>query len=167
MRLRTERLTLRPWSVEDAPEFMALLLDQGFRSYSNLKPMELEEARTELTTRLTVSTRPGFGFWAIVDEEGICGVLQLKDQTLDDGRVMPEMGYRLVQDRWGRGYVTEAATALRDYAMAELQVDPLHLFIDDTNTRSQAVARRLGFHPGEGAKFKGWDVVIWSRSNPV
>lgn len=161
---RTQRLTLRPWTLEDVPQFVHLLQDEGFRSFSNLQPMNSEEARHELKTRLTVCTRPGFGFWAIVDEGRICGVIQLKDQSLDDGRSLPEMGYRLHRECWGRGYVTEVGGLLRDYAMDDLGVNPLHLFIDKTNTRSQAVAQRLGFHPGESARFKGFDVVIWSRS---
>lgn len=158
----THRLTLRPWRIEDAPSLEKLLADSGFRKFSNLEPLDLEGARRELETRL-IPSRDGFGFWAIEDGSGIVGVIQLKDQVLDNGESMPEMGYRLHQGSWGKGYATEAGCAIRDYACEELGIDPLVLFIDPDNTPSQAVAQRLGFQAGSSAQFKGTEIIIWSR----
>lgn len=157
----TARLQLRPWSTQEAPALLALRRDEGFCQFSNFEPLDLAGAREELKMRL-VASRPGFGYWAICDPD-VVGVIQLKDLTLDCGRSLPEMGYRLRQDTWGRGYATEAALCLRDYACGALGVNPLHLFIDPANHRSQGVARRIGFTAGEPGRFKGFDVVIWSR----
>lgn len=56
-----------------------------------------------------------------------------------------EIGYWLRTDRVGRGYVTEAAHALTEFAFASLGAARVEIRVDDRNQRSWAVAERLGF----------------------
>ncbi|HZC07940.1 MAG TPA: GNAT family N-acetyltransferase [Ktedonobacterales bacterium] len=56
-----------------------------------------------------------------------------------------EIGYWLAADAEGHGYMTEAATALVDYALSELAARRVEIRCNARNTRSAAVARRLGF----------------------
>lgn len=56
----------------------------------------------------------------------------------------PELAWLVYEGHEGRGYATEAAAALRDWAATELGLDRLVSYVDPTNPRSIAVAERLG-----------------------
>jgi RimJ/RimL family protein N-acetyltransferase len=72
----------------------------------------------------------------------------------------PELGWALVRDAWGNGYATEAAAAVRDWALE--RVDALVSVIAPDNTRSQHVAARLGAKPAETVQlFDTGDAVVW------
>jgi RimJ/RimL family protein N-acetyltransferase len=55
-----------------------------------------------------------------------------------------EVGYTLGRDYWGQGFATEAAGAVRDYALGELGAARLIALIIHGNTASENVARKLG-----------------------
>ena len=56
-----------------------------------------------------------------------------------------ELGYGLSPSYWGRGYATEAVTALIAAAFASGRVDQVVATTDADNHHSQAVLRRAGF----------------------
>lgn len=56
-----------------------------------------------------------------------------------------EIGYWLAADAEGHGYMTEAASALVDYLLRDLGARRIEIRCNVRNTRSAAVARRLGF----------------------
>jgi RimJ/RimL family protein N-acetyltransferase len=55
-----------------------------------------------------------------------------------------EIGWLLFNGQEGRGYATEAARALRDWAFGPRGLETLVSYIDPRNARSRAVAERLG-----------------------
>lgn len=55
-----------------------------------------------------------------------------------------EIGWRLAQPYWRKGYATEAAVAVADYAFATLGLSELVSFTAATNVRSRRVMKRLG-----------------------
>lgn len=54
------------------------------------------------------------------------------------------LGYWIGKPFWGRGYCTEAALALRDYAFGELQLNRLHACHWAHNPASGRVMQKLG-----------------------
>lgn len=56
-----------------------------------------------------------------------------------------EVGYWGVTKYLGRGLLTEAIIALRDFAINNLQANRLYLTTDEKNLKSQALAIRAGF----------------------
>lgn len=58
----------------------------------------------------------------------------------------PELGWQLFDGFEGHGYATEAALAVRDWAWREKGMGPLISLIAPDNTRSIALAERLGAH---------------------
>src|ERR1044072_2478662 len=55
-----------------------------------------------------------------------------------------EVGYTLGRPYWGQGLATEAAGAVRDYALLELGAERLIALIIHGNSASENVARKLG-----------------------
>jgi ribosomal-protein-alanine N-acetyltransferase len=99
----------------------------------------------------------GFGLFTTVRKEdgaviGRVGLLVWNADTWEpttraeseNGRTEVEVGYTIGRDYWGQGYATEAASAVRDYALRELGADRLIALIIHGNTASENVARKLG-----------------------
>ena len=63
------------------------------------------------------------------------------------GRRVPEVGYLLGKEFWGRGYAIEAARACKEYAFDTLGFDQVYSIIRDSNLASQRVAIRNGMLP--------------------
>lgn len=64
--------------------------------------------------------------------------------TIDGGRTI-EVGYSLDPDRWGRGFATEAVTAVVDWVFDELGVTRVVGMLHPDNRRSAMVLERCGF----------------------
>lgn len=85
----------------------------------------------------------GFGFFVVVEQQtgapiGRVGLLKHSDWP------EIELAWHLFEGAEGKGFATEAAFAVREWAREDLGLRQLHSYIDVNNTRSQAVAKRLG-----------------------
>jgi len=85
----------------------------------------------------------GFGFFMLVEQDtrqpvGRVGLIE------HAGWPATELAWHLFEGAEGKGYATEAAIAVKAWAREDLGMEQLHSYIDRTNTRSQAVAKRLG-----------------------
>lgn len=100
----------------------------------------------------------GFGPYAVVERSsrevmGYCGLFYFPDVG---GQPEVEIGYRLVRSAWGRGYATEAAQAVRDYAFQKLGIKRLIAMIDPSNIASLRVAEKLGMRYEKDLMFEGY-----------
>jgi RimJ/RimL family protein N-acetyltransferase len=100
----------------------------------------------------------GFGPYAVVERRenqviGYCGLFFFPDVA---GRPEIEIGYRLMKCSWGRGYATEAAAAVRDFAFDALTVKRLIAMIDPENTASIKVAKKIGMRYEKEVMFDGY-----------
>jgi RimJ/RimL family protein N-acetyltransferase len=72
---------------------------------------------------------------------------------------LPELTWALAYEHWGKGYATEAATAVRDWFGGGLIS-----LIAPENIRSQRLAARLGATPGETVEVPGVGTqVVWEH----
>ena len=77
---------------------------------------------------------------------------------------LPEIGYILHPDSWGRGLATEALTAVIDHVMARRDIDSLTADVDPSNVASIRLLGRLGFEQ-TGAASRTWRVGgVWMDS---
>jgi RimJ/RimL family protein N-acetyltransferase len=77
-----------------------------------------------------------------------------------------ELGWTLLRDAWGAGYATEAAQAVRDWALDELALARLISLIHPDNARSQRVARRLGeTHERDIVTARGHPAQLWALNS--
>ncbi len=78
-----------------------------------------------------------------------------------EGAIERELGYVLARERWGRGYATEAATAMRDHARSVPGETRLISLIHRDNEASKRVARKLGMTYERDAEFHGRMVELF------
>lgn len=76
----------------------------------------------------------------------------------------PDIGYAIVPEETGKGYATEAARALLNYAKETLGVDAVFGFYERGNEASRRVIQKLGF-VDRGFKnlvaFEGQESAVW------
>jgi RimJ/RimL family protein N-acetyltransferase len=94
---------------------------------------------------------------------GFCGLSRFSDVG---GRPETELGYRLARASWGRGFATEAARAVRDYAFDTLGIPRLISIIDPRNAASIRVAGKTGMRYEKEVTFQGHLVHIYAMERP-
>lgn len=132
--LRTERLTLRPVTVDDVDALHTWQSLPEVCAYLPYAPRTREE------TAAKVGTYPG-QHWLITLDDGTAVGELMVFRSGDD----LDLGYVLHPSAWGSGYVTEAARAAVDWVWAAYDDERLVAIIDPANDSSRRVLERLGF----------------------
>jgi [ribosomal protein S5]-alanine N-acetyltransferase len=144
--LRTERLVLRPVTAGDraallahwaAPDVRRFLFDGAMLSEAEVTEAIEDSARD--------FGRAGYGLWLVCEKGGTDLVGTAGLRLLDDLGL--EIFYSLTPESWGKGYATEAARAVLDYALGPLGLPEVLAEVDEGNAASIAVIRRLGMTP--------------------
>jgi [ribosomal protein S5]-alanine N-acetyltransferase len=144
--LTTERLVLRPVTPRDHPVLLAHWTTPEVRRF--LVDDEIMSAE-EITAAIVESARnfaaAGYGLWVIQEQDraDLVGTAGLR--PLD--RLGLEIFYSLAPGSWGKGYATEAACAVVEYALGALGLPEVLAEVDEGNTASVAVVERLGMTP--------------------
>lgn len=139
--LETERLIMRQPRKDDWPAYCAFMETEAARFYRGFRNT-LEAWKSFGTLRWHWECF-GFGPWALTKKGndaciGIVGPKQPPNQP--DGDLM----WIVFGEAEGKGYATEAAKAARADAYDRLGWTGIVSFIEDANTRSIALAKRLG-----------------------
>jgi len=156
--LETERLLLRAPVADDAEVLAPMYGDPEVMRYvGDGRPLSRAETERSVKRMIQRWEADGFGLFTTVRKGdgaviGRVGLLVWNTDTWEpttraeseDGRTEVEVGYTLGRDYWGQGYATEAAGAVRDYALRELGADRLIALIIHGNTASENVAQKLG-----------------------
>jgi ribosomal-protein-alanine N-acetyltransferase len=144
--LTTKRLVLRPVTPQDHAELLAHWTLPDVRRFlfdgEALSPAEVTQTIEESTRDFR---EDGYGVWLIQEEGrarlvGTAGLRPLEELGL-------EIFYSLAPGSWGRGYATEAARAVLAYALGPLGLPEVLAEVDEGNTSSVAVVKRLGMTP--------------------
>ena len=137
--LETERLTLRAPRHEDVKTLAALIDDR--RIAVNLAvvphPYSVDDAKQFIETVNKRDSEAGFMITLDGALIGGCGM------HLREG--VPEIGYWLGVPYWGRGFATEAARAVIDYAFGDLGYETLQAGARVTNPASRRVLEKCAF----------------------
>lgn len=137
----TDRFVLRAAKLSDYPVFVEIACTERGRHIGG--PMSREDAWYDFATICSGWMLHGHGGWTIEDTATF-EVLGFVALGLEPGDNEVELGYLLTEAAEGKGVATEAAQAVRDWAERELHLTGLVSYIDPDNTRSIAVATRLG-----------------------
>jgi len=172
-RVETERLVLRCWSPKDALAWRQALDD----SDQHLRPwipfMKFEPRTLEQTVDWVRSLRANFD----TDELYRYGVFSREDGSLlGENMLLPrvgpgglEVGYWTHVNNSGRGYATEASSAMIRVAFEIAGMERVEIHCAPGNAASAAIPARLGFgheatlknrHPDTEGGIQ--DLMIWT-----
>lgn len=155
--LETDRLLLRPFSLEDAEDMFRIYSDVETMKYWSEQPAKDVAAAQEMVRKDIEFDGETAVFWAIVDKTsdtviGKCTLFAYSDQNR-----RAEIGYVLSRSFWGRGVMTEACKAIINLAFGELQLHRIEADTDVENAGSIALLQKLGFQ-NEGLFRQRWRV---------
>lgn len=153
--LRTQRLLLRPWRDEDRAPFAALNADPQTMQHF---PATLTRAESDALVDRLIARRAetGLCFMAVErrSDAAFIGMVGLNHVGYDTPFTPAvEIGWRILREHEGQGYVTEAARAWLDHGFQKLNLPRIVAFTVPANTRSRAVMTRLGMTHIEDGDF--------------
>ncbi len=156
--LTTERLVLRPMTMDDAADLFAVFSDPAVVRYWSAEPWTsisfAEQSIGRALENYREQSEVRFGI-ALRDTGSLIGTVNLHHVFPQNRRC--EIGYALGSPHWGKGYATEALTAALDYGLYELHLNRIEADIDPRNAASAGVLERLGFRK-EGYMPERWFV---------
>lgn len=135
--IRTERLVLRNFRPEDAPDLLAYLREPGASCFLSLRLDDLAAAEAEATERAG-------------SDEYIAVCLAATGRVIGDVFAMSEppdtfsVGWNFNAAFSGAGFATEAARALFDYLFTVKQARRLYAYVEEDNFSSRRLCERLG-----------------------
>lgn len=160
-RLETKRLLLRPMLETDLDALLLIFTDPRVMAAFDHPPFTHEQMQRWLQRNLDHQDQFGYGLFSVILKEtgeliGDCGLEQMEDQGA------AELGYDFRSDFWNRGFATEAALAVRDYAFDVLKLTQLISLIRVGNLSSKRVAEKVGMTLAE--EFTRYGTPYWKYS---
>lgn len=152
---KTERLILRDWRECDwAPFWQATNTPAVMRWLGGVADEQTQVAAQERL--LSYERDHGHTFWVIerkVDGAilGFCGLKRCNQQGGPIGAM--EVGWRLREDAWGKGYAREAATASLNLAFDRFGAEEVVALTVNRNEGSWGLMKRLGMQRREDLDF--------------
>jgi RimJ/RimL family protein N-acetyltransferase len=154
--IETPRLLLREWRDEDLEPFVLLNADERVCEFLG-KTLTPEETRAMVERNRDDFQQQGFGLWAVEVKHGpaFIGYAGLGIPSFQ-AHFTPciEIGWRLAYAHWGKGYATEAARAVLNYAFTRLGVAEIVAITVPNNHRSRAVMEKIGMSRDHNGDFE-------------
>jgi RimJ/RimL family protein N-acetyltransferase len=142
--LETERLIIREHVLSDAPFFFTLNSNYNVVKYTGDSSFKMiAEAEKIVQYVMNQYKENGYGRWLVTEKEtgnpiGWCGLKFHTDTKETD------IGYRLLESAWGKGYATESAKACIDYGFKHFNLNRIIGDAIKENTASINVFKKLG-----------------------
>ena len=144
--IETDRLKLRKFSYSDFDLLFEILSDpETMQHYPT--PFDEKRVKGLIEWNLQNYKDHGFGLWAVVLKEtgeliGDCGITI---QNID-GEFLPEIGYHIHKKYWRRGFGSEAARAVRNWAFENTEYTCLYSYMKYSNIGSYSTAVANGMN---------------------
>ena len=159
----TDRLFIRPFTLDDAEEYFPLVSDPAVIRYTGEEPL-----RSVTAAREVIAARPlrdyavhGYGRMACIERRsgrlvGFCGLKFVEElQEVD-------IGYRFLPGYWGMGYATESARALMQHGKENLGICRVIGIVQPENSASAHVLTKLGLMYERGICLAGIDLHLYA-----
>lgn len=146
--LQTARLTLRPQGMADFPAYAAFLASP--RAAFMGGPIDASRAWDWFCSDVAQWTLSGWGGLIVAETSTGRTVGQV---TVAKPPHFPEteLGWFALEDGEGQGFISEAARAMRDWALGPRGLPTLVSYVDHANARSIRLAEGLGAQRDAGA----------------
>ncbi|ATP58694.1 GNAT family N-acetyltransferase [Pedobacter ginsengisoli] len=171
--IKTPRLILRELSAQDALPIHALRSDPKIATLTGRVPSTgIEDAMAHIYKIRKLIESNASAYWAISlpDNPSLIGTICL--WNLDIENEVAEIGYELLTEFQGKGFMREAVNAVTKYAFEEMEVKTITAFPAANNIPSVKVLKMTGFKR-DSKSYQNVhedsvdDVITFSLSVPV
>jgi RimJ/RimL family protein N-acetyltransferase len=148
LQLETPRLLLRRWQEDDREPFAEMNADPVVMHYFEA-PMTREQSDEAIDRYLAAFDREGFSFFAATlletgDFIGTIGLQTMRDAVPNLPQPAVEIGWRLTQSTQSKGFATEGARTIVDFAFNQLGLNEVVAITAIPNKSSRRVMEKLG-----------------------
>lgn len=145
--IETKRLILRNWQDDDRDLFHEINSDEAVMRFFEFRRSR-EEADAKLNELRTNIDSMGYGFAAVTLKASVTPIgfagLQKCTSLPHYKSDCVEIGWRLAERYWRKGYASEAAEAWLAYGFETLRLHEIMSYAVHDNDASTAVMRRIG-----------------------
>jgi len=149
-RIETKQLVIRDFDAMDWDAINTILSNPFVTEHMHYAAWNEAQRREWFDWCLTNNheLQPDVYNWAIVEKTsmhtiGWFGIGAASHPTIEGER---SFGYFLAQDRWGRGYMTEALNAILEYEFTTLGATYISATCRTVNPASASVMEKAGMH---------------------
>ena len=157
----TDRLDLRPISHQDETLLYTMFTDSYVRKYLwDDTEIPIEVVKDILDRNSDHFRNDGWGLWKVIDRQtdvvvGFVGLWFFFDER------RPQLIYGLLEKYSGKGYASEAARRIAEYALKDLRFPFLIAACDAPNEKSLRVAESIGMEKIKEAVIDGKPTIIF------
>ncbi|HSI69346.1 MAG TPA: GNAT family N-acetyltransferase [Gillisia sp.] len=143
--IRTKRLLLRQIQEKDLDNIFRGLSHPEVIKYYGVNYNSRESTKEQMTWYRELLEKGTGIWWAISSLEGdvFYGAAGFNDLQKEHKKA--EIGYWLLPEFWSRGYVSEAVTAILDYAFTSLDLHRIEAYVEVGNENSAKALKKLHF----------------------
>ena len=144
--LQSKRCRLRRMRLEDSPQMLGLRSDPSVMRYLDKEPMTSMEEAQLMVVKIEESIKNGSGIsWCMTthDSDEMIGNAGLWRMIPEHYRA--EIGYMLLPQYWGKGYMFEALEAIINYGFNTLGLHSIEANVNPQNAASIGLLKKLGF----------------------
>jgi len=148
--IETERLRLRELRKSDLEGMFELDSNPNVHKYLGNKPIKTKtEAQKILDSVLQQYTERGIGRFAVIEKAsgdfiGWSGLRLNTEYNMNGFTKYYDVGYRLIERFWGKGYATESGKASVDYAFNTMKLPELYATTEISNQASHNALLKIG-----------------------
>ena len=145
--LKTNRLILRPWRLEDVDDFYEYAKVDGVGQMAGWLPHENKE-KSLMILNMFMEEKKTFAIEYKGKVIGSLGIEEYNENELPEynDKLGREIGYVLSKDHWGLGLMPEAVKEVIRYCFNELKLDFLVCCHFTDNNQSKRVQEKCGFY---------------------
>jgi RimJ/RimL family protein N-acetyltransferase len=165
--IETERLTLRPYRLEDYDAYIAVVADPAL-DFPSRQPVSREEAWHRVLRYAGHWALLGYGNLAVVERRtgqyvGETGLWDAHRGMGEDFDLYDEAGWFFAARVHGSGYGLEAADAAHRWYAATVRRPRTVCMIDPANDRSIRLATKLGYQAYRAGVYNDHQVLMFER----
>ena len=161
--LETERLILRMWREDDFEDYARICADPEVMRYIGGNPFSRLEAWRHMAYLVGHWQLLGYGHWA-AEEKASKRLIGRMGFLNPQGWPGFEVGWILSREHWGKGFASEGARKMLDYAFTEMDRDHVISLIHPENSASIRVAEKMGEKVEGETELLGMPVLIYGIS---
>jgi ribosomal-protein-alanine N-acetyltransferase len=140
------RVAIEPMGLTEIDFVLRSRSDPEILRYLDREPLTSREEAQAFAQRLVDDNRSGAAaIWLIRDVASGLPAGSAGFWRFDRDHDLAELGYTLLPEFWGRGYLSRALAPMLDHAFQGLGLHRVEANINPENQRSRAVLERLGF----------------------
>ncbi len=155
--IETDRLIIRPMTVSDVGALKKWMPDKSIYTYWGKGPGKAEKQPGLLFEK---TERPAKSFHLGIAEKDSNEVIGDLWVYLIENDRMAQTAVRLAKEKHGRGYGTEALSAMTEFCFAHTELQRLWTKVDVRNTASSRMLEKCGY-TREGLIRQGKMVNTW------